>query len=419
MKKITKIFLFGLLISQPAFALADFEIKSWEYRAKINIRQPEEYVVLDLPSTAFEKLKPSLGDLRVVNLSDGVEEVPYTIAVEEEKNFVRDLPARMYNLGTVLGVSTSFELDLGRSGLLHSQVAIETASENFKRGVEVYGSDDGKSWILLNGKGQIFDFTNREGGYLQARYADVKYPESTLRYLKVVVGDAGEAPLNITGAKVRREVREVAREILYDPTFEVIQNGKDKTTDVIIDLEVDGTPTSGGELNIKSELFSRGVIIYASSDRTSWSVIGSGYIFSIDTPKFRGSNLKFFYPESRKRYLKISILNKDDKPMSVDGVALSGVARRILFKYAPGGNYYLYLGNADARSPQYDIEKFSGYLVDENVGKTDMGEVEKNDKFVPKKLPLTEEYPYLLNISLVIVVLILGALAVRLFTSVK
>ncbi|MDO8493108.1 MAG: DUF3999 family protein [bacterium] len=410
-----KIFSFALVALFAVVVHAKFDLNSWEYKSKIEVlSQVGEYVSLDLPAGVFEKSKPDLGDLRIVN-EEG--EVPYALGTESEKDFYNVLPTKMFNLGTILGRETSFVVDMGSFGVLHSRVTIETPSENFKRGVEVYASDDQESWDLIAGKGQIFDFTNHNNGYLHARFTTVSYPESTRRYLRVVINDFGEAPINVTGASVTREVKEVAREVSYSPIFEIVENQKDETTDVIADLGSAGIPTSGGELKTSDDIFSRSIVITESADKINWSPVGNGYIFSIDTPKFVGTNLKFSYSESRKRFIKISVLNGDDRPIKFDGVSLSGVVRSVIFRHEQGKNYYLYLANSSALKPQYDIEKFSQYLNTNDLIKVSAGPIEKNESFTPSSRPFTERFPQALTVTLVLIVLLLLGLVVKLFTS--
>ncbi|MBI3633276.1 MAG: DUF3999 family protein [Candidatus Vogelbacteria bacterium] len=416
--KLAKIFLATFLLFAAFNTFADFNQKLWQYQSKITVDNQSKggYATLDIPSTVFEKLNSNLSDLRIVN-EDG--EVPFVAATQNAKNYTSDLPGRVYNLGTKLGISTSFEIDLGQKGLAHSGVTIETPSENFKRGVEVYGSNDTANWQLLNGKGQIFDYTNREGDYINSRYTTISYPEGTWKFLRVVINDSGEIPLNITGAKVTREVKENAKEISYTPAFEVSENSKNKSTDVVLDLGQEGIPHSGGELSTNSEIFSRGVVVYESADKNTWSTIGQGYIFSVDTPKFAGQNLSFNYSESRKRYVKISILNQDDKPINILSVKLSGTVRNIIFKYNNDKHYALFMGNPKAVASQYDFGQLVQYIDTAGLLKADVGPIETNSDYVTPQIPLSESSPYILPTFLVVVVIILFILVARLFMTTK
>ncbi len=395
-------------------AYADFSVTAWQYKSKVDISgQTGDYVSLDIPSDAFTKLRSDLADLRVVS-EDG--EVPYALALEDEKSLYAEVQARMFNLAVLPGQATTFMVDLGSSGLLHSRITINTSSENFRRGVEVYTSDDADSWQLINAKGQIFDFTDEANG-VKSQYTTVEYPESARRYLRVVINDLGEAPLAIHSVSVERQVVEKARTITYAPTYQISENSADKSTDIVTDLGSSGIPTSGGELKTADDIFSRGVVIYASNDKKSWSLVGTSYIFSIDTPKFSGANLKFSYAESRDRYIKVSILNGDDRPINFSGMTLSGIVRSIIFKPLSGRHYFLYLGNPEAVKPEYDIEKFAGYLDASKLSEAAAEPAGVNTSYTAPLLSFTERFPNILNLALVGIVLLLLGLLVKLFRS--
>lgn len=397
---------------------ADFDLARWKYRAPIKgvAGIGSDYVTLDIPSGLFSYLKSDLSDLRVVN-DDG--EVPYVAAVEREIQSVSSIPARMFNLSTIPGDNTSFMVNLGQSGIFHNSVSVRTSSENFRRMVEVSGSDDASSWRVLNFKGQIFDYTVRDISPVSVEYLSVPYPESTFRYLLVTIRDNGEAPLKIQGAEVRREVKLAAREISYAPAMEISENAKDRATEIWLDLGARGIPHRMARLEISDTNFSRAVAIFESDDKKEWRALGYAYIFSIDTPKFYGKQLEFTYPESNKQYLKFAILNRDDRPLSVSKVSLSGVMRRILFSFNPSRNYYLYAGNPNARRPQYDIEAISQYVDSTTLNKVGAGATEKNLDFEPIKPPLSERSPYVLPVTLGLMVLALAALLLRLFMKFK
>lgn len=390
----------------------------WEYLAPIEGGPGvgSGYVTLDIPSGLFSYLKSDLSDLRVVN-DDG--EVPYVAAVERETQSILNIPARMFNLSTVPGDNTSFMVDLGQSGLFHNFVTVRTSSENFRRMAEVEGSDDASSWRMLNSKGQIFDYTVRDISPVSVEYLSVPYPESTFRYLLVTIRDNGESPLKIHGAEVRREVKLEAREISYTPSMEISENVKDRATEVLLDLGARGIPHRKAQLEISYANFSRAVAVFESDDKKEWRSLGHAYIFSIDTPKFYGKQLEFTYSESNKQYLKFAILNRDDRPLSVSKVFLTGVMRRILFSFNPSKKYYLYAGNSNARRPQYDIEAISQYVDSASLFKVIAGATEKNLDFEPIKPPLSERSPYVLPVTLGFVVLVLAALLLRIFLKVK
>lgn len=429
MKSMRTILLAASLLPLLALAkepLAPEWFPAWQWRSKVAagsaISSP--YVVLELPSEIFSYLKPDLADLRV---GRGEREVPYVLTVERESDTSTRLTARMFNLSSVFGETTSFVLDLGSSGMFHNAVTIETSSENFRRIVEIQGSNDQTSWRTLNPRGQIFDYTVRDIKPVAVRDTRVSYPEATFRYLLVRIFDQGEPPLKITGASVSRRVATAAREVSYTPTIEVRENDEERATDVIADLGSRGIPHRRARLATLKVNFSRAVTISDSDDQKEWRLLTHGYVFDIRTDRFSGSNLEFSYPESNRRYLKVSILNRDDAPIAVGGLTIYGVVRSILFPYtdtANQGSYnlYLYAGNPEATRPQYDIERISQYVDTATLDRVSAGPIESNPAYVapvPPTPPLTERSPYLLPVALGVLVAVLAFLLLRLVTRVK
>jgi hypothetical protein len=401
----------GVLLA-PAVGFADFDIVRWEYRSRIEgSGGADGFVILQLPNDFFGHLKADLSDLRVIS-EDG--EVPYVAAIEREESLRTAVSSRFFNLSSIAGENTSFIVDVGASGVFHNSVTIDTTSENFRRVVEVQGSDDEKSWRTLNANGQIFDFTVRDPRYVNVKETTVFYPEATFRYLRVVVYDRGDAALRINNVRIGRDVKTDAHESVYVPELEIVQNDENRTTDLILDLGVRGIPHREAILKTSNTNFSRAVAVYDSDNKQEWRLRGHGYIFAIDTPKFRGTNLKFKYPESNKQYVKLSIINQDDRPITVSEVTLFGVVRSILFSYDPAEEYYVYLGNSDARRPRYDIERVSQYLEAPALPRVSAGPVDKNPSFEQIKPPLTERSPYILPTVLGLVVAVLAFLLIRL-----
>ncbi|OHA08483.1 MAG: hypothetical protein A3B37_00050 [Candidatus Sungbacteria bacterium RIFCSPLOWO2_01_FULL_59_16] len=402
-------------------AAADFDSALWEFRSRVisGSIAASDFVILELPAEFFAHLKADLSDLRVVS-QEG--EVPYVAAVEREAEGVSRLATRIFNLSSRRGESTTFIVDLGASGVFHNSITIETSSENFRRIVEIQGSNDQASWRTLNPRGQIFDLTIRDIKPVKARDTSIAYPDATFRYLRVEIFDQGEPPLAISGVSAIRRIATAAREITYQPTMEIRENDAERTTEVVLDLGINGIPHRRGRIATPSANFSRAVAVFDSDDRENWRLLTNAYLFVIDTPRFSGANLEFAYPESNRRYLRLSIQNRDDRPIAVSGATLTGVMRSILFRFDSSKEYFVYLGNAEARRPGYDIERISPYVDAGTLNRVRAGSVEKNPSFTPvepPKPPLTERVPYFLPAALGVLVAVLAFLLLRLVTKAK
>ncbi len=401
-----------LLAGYPLLALADFSVSDWQYVKTITL--PADLgdamlaeVVVD--SQVFAKANKGLGDLRIV--WDGQEEVPYQLAITRGGSRRTPHNVRIQDLGHLPGRHTELVIDLGQPGLLHNEVEIFTTSKNFRRKVVLESSNDGESWLTVSQGVEIYDFTVAKRNF-NASNTLVPYTESTARYLRVRILNDGEAPLAITGASAASLVEEEPLRTEYPA--QIIARGEDSTREIsslTVDLATTGLPTDRLTLGIGETNFHRRVTLEGSLDGESWRAIsGSGEVYAYQTPKFTGSNLMVDYPEVTYRYLRLSIHNQDDAPLSVDGVTASGLRRRLIFQAAPEATYGLYYGNTLARQPSYDLARFLPYLETGNLPGAELGEQQNNPQFALPELPLSERLPWLITLGVAAVAAVAGLL---------
>lgn len=89
--------------------------------------------------------------------------------------------------------STEVMLDLGGSGLPTHQVELETPdTQNFSRRVNVQASADGANWQTLT-QGEVFKLATP---LFTGEHLSIDYPESKLRYLRVVIFNYDDQPIN-------------------------------------------------------------------------------------------------------------------------------------------------------------------------------------------------------------------------------
>jgi len=414
-------FIFLFLIFNLVFA--DFDIKKWKYQKEIKVKNifSPTYVLLPLDNQVFENANPNLSDIRII--ADDKEEIPFKLLIEKEYYQKEFYPAKILNLGFIPAKYQSFIVDLQKEGILHNQIKILTTSKNFKREVVIEGSNDQENWFVLNDKGKIYDYSPPLYEFVQ-RKTTINYPESTYRYLKVKIILKGENPLKIVGVEVYKIEKKPAKKVNY--SAKIIDKGvneKYKTSFIIVDLKHKGLPSNSLKIKTSDFNFSREIALEGSNDKKTWKVIKHrDIIFSFSTPKFTGSKLEIDYPESNFRYLKLTIFNKDNKPINITGVSVSGILRKLLFKYEPSKTYKLYYGNSKAYYPEYDIEALFPYLEIKGLSQATLGNQIKNplfEKISPPPSPFTERYPWLLPLVLIIIVLILLWLIIRLILATK
>lgn len=422
-----KKFLIPVLISvslvavcDPVPLLADFSLENWQIVREISstaVSTPT-YVRVKLDN----KVAASGRDFRDVRiLENDSREVPYQLVVEDETFRNSYLEATVLDRVTDSTGRLMFIIDLTRGGLLHSRLNVVANSPNYRRQVSVYAANallphNALGWNLLTDKGYIFKFTDPVTKFTTAQgYVD--YPESSARYLRVVVESGPEGVLNFGRAEVQSYEVSSAKLEETAVTAIISQKSETQTTLLVADLGASGIPTRKLRLSTEggdSFNFNRSASVAGSNDRENWQSVGQGYLSRIVTPKFTGSNLSIEYPESSYRFYKVSIANHDDAPLPLaSNVTFTQVVRAVVFEAESGKNYSLYYGNPKAFAPTYDLSRFFNYLDTTQLPEATLGAPEENPSYIPPAppvVPFTERNKVLLNITLALLVLIIAGL---------
>jgi hypothetical protein len=419
MNKYLKILIVGLVAIVPvSAALAAFSEKDWQFKRAITVPSSTGagYVKVNLDKDVYAG-SADLRDLRVI--SDSQEEIPYQL-VEQQNTYNAQYYSSTILNNSVRGGRTIFIIDLGRSGTIHNRISITSSSRNYKKPVAVYAADsllshDDAGWRQLTQNQYIYNFNDSQLGF-NAGSGEVAYPKSTSRYLRVVIGEGEGEIVSVSNARVYAYEVVAGDQDTLKVTAEISQNAEAQSTEVVIDLGAHGVPSHSIQLGSSDRNFNRRVVIQGSNDKTNWNLINQGYIFNVQTSLFTGSQMSLSYPEARTRYIRAIIFNEDNKPLNLNSsVTVKSTVRSVVFEADPSVPYSLYYGNSRASAPRYDLARLFQYIDTGRLAKASLEDVEVNSAYVAPpapKLPFTEQFPYLLNILLVILVLIIGGFIV-------
>lgn len=406
-----------------AVALADFSPSEWRFVKPITL--PAELrgpglveVVLD--GEVFSRAAGGLTDLRIIAEND--DEVPYQLVVARGERERVSVPATIRDQGYVRGEYTTFTAEVSSDGALHNEIDIATPSENFQRAVTVEASGDGVEWTAI-AEQEIFGFEVRGRGVV-ARDTRVGYPESTARYLRVRIADGPEGAVEASGAAVFFTKEVPAREVEWPVSISNVGDETDgREIRVLVDLGAGGLPSHRLEIGVSDVNFYREVDLQSSADGTEWSALGPrSAIFAYDTPKFVGSNLSIRFPEITSRFIGITIYHEDNPPFDIESVGVHGIQRTLVFSADPDRSYGLYYGNAEARSPSYDIGRVLPYLETDSLPEARLGEQAANPRFaaeLPPPEPLSERLPWLLPSVVGLAAVVVAALLVGVLLQAK
>lgn len=406
-----------IIVATASSAFAAFDFRSWPHSRPIDIRGASGMVKVLLPTDMVLE-KADFSDIRIIDNQGG--EVPYLLT----RGITSSAPttvARVLDMSTQVDGTTRFIVDVGRNGLVTTGITIVTPTSNFRRQVSIYASDsllplNDAGWSLVTATGYIFAFTDSYSGYASGR-SSVSFSASTARYFKVVIGGGPEGSVLVDGVSLASEVSVQERSYTEERVATIYNDAAKKATEITIDLGSENHLSDEITLRVTGTNYSRKVLIEASDDAsatTSWRYVGQGSISGVSTTIFQGYSGVVSYPEQRARYIRVSIVNDDNPPLSVASkVTVGGPILGVIFEAQAGKSYSMYYGNSYATKPNYDLVRISSYIEEQALPAATLGSEIANLEYVAPQgpvMPYTETHKGLLNGALVIVVLIIAAL---------
>jgi hypothetical protein len=139
-------------------------------------------------------------------------------------------------------------------------------------------------------------------------------------------------------------------------------------------------------------------------------------VSAIETARTAERRTELQIPETTTRYLRLTVENLDDRPLTVTRVRLAAVRRGLVFRATPGVAYGLEYGNLAAAPPRYDLARTLSQLDGEPVL---LGSLGPATALPPPTPPWTERQPLLIWLAMGVVALLLGALVLRLARQIR
>jgi hypothetical protein len=413
MNALKKFSLVAALLLIASVVRADYNPQNWQYTKPIDISGTDsrEYVKVKLDRDILTH-SAGLDDIRIIS---GGRDVGYQLITEDATTRTASYPSSLLNLSSRNG-RTYFIVDLGSSGNVHSRINIITSSLNFRRQVSVSASDyllpiGDSSWRLLTSRGYIYNYYDQQASF-SAGSGEVTYPQNTSRYLQVVIQPGEGSDPVISNARVYRyEIQEAEEDTITLP-LTITQNEDQKSTELEGDFGYSGIPTHSISLSSTDRNFNRRAVVQMSSDKVHWTLVSQGTLFNLATSLFTGSEFTLDYPEQTYRYIRVVVHNDDDAPVTFKSSAtVKSTARYVVFEAMPNASYTMAYGNSSATTPKYDISRFFKYIEVGNLAEASLGNESLNTAYVPPPapvIPLTERYPHLLAVVLVLLVIIVA-----------
>ncbi len=370
----------------------------------VNISQPgvQNYFVVD--EEIWNRARPDLEDLRIY---DGETQVQYALSEQRGGVSSQEIPAKILNLGSV-GGRTEFDLDMGQTGE-YDRVRLNLDAKDFVVTASIEGSNelDAKAATQLP-PATLYDFTREALGSNSV----LKLPASSFHYLHVKLSP-GILPSQVKGASVYNLQETKAVWTSVGSCSAPSQTGR--TTVVSCDSPLH-VPVDRVRFQVdpKQVNFRREVVL---SDAGDLRYGAGGEITRVRMN--RGGTMvvseELDVPIGGRRSgpLKITLDNGDNPPLTITGVQLLSIERRVYFDPQGKPLLRLYYGDSKLESPVYDYAKF--FKADATAAQAELGPGTHNSAYSgrPDDRPWSERHKAVLWLAMVLAVVVLAGLALR------
>lgn len=430
------VLLFGFL--SVIFA---FETTKWKYQANVIIKAGTgKYYRLSLTPDVYNTARLDLGDIRLIDASG--EQVPYVLFKPQYITERQVYKPAVINRSTNKDKAAVVTLDFGKQTIKNS-IEVITQGDNFRRAVRIEGSNDNIEFFTLVEQAYTFAVERNK------RFEQVDLPANDYRYLRISVwpmaGEGGNPVIEeVRTFKIERKLAKRQPVNVNMVQIEHNEDEKSNSSVYVYDLAYSRLPISEIELNVKDESFYRYVTFEGrdaaakrvkidSEDNVQrfkevevpWERIISDAIYRYtEANGQKREKLVLHIPTDRRiyRYLKITIKNYDDKPVTIESVSAEMIAHQMVFAVDDNATPTLYIGCESARPPQYDLAHRLSNPSQVEAGIARLSDITDNPVFgqaEKKPVAWTEKHKILLPATLAVVVLVLAGFILKSFKSIQ
>ena len=404
------------------FAAATPEIRYFQFERSVAMpAQSAGQTCAAVDPAVFAHASNGLADLRLYQgaVSSPVE-TPYVVrAAAPIASTSHSLP--VLNLGKS-GSQTVFDAAMPAGSYTDLQLDID--GQNFLATVTVAGSQTqtGASRTKL-GSFTIFDLTQQRLG----RSTVLHLPQSDFRFLHFQIAGPIE-PQNVTGLSVVEVPVTQPKYLAVAQTATGTQKGRDSIFEFTVpartpvdrivfapgaqpssfsrDVQVKVAPVARPPANDSTEppqpFTTTGNILRVHSTQDGHRIDEEH--LAIDAPQVNYDNPATW---------TVTIENGDDAPIQIASIQLEMTEHDLCFDAAAGAAYTLYYGDSALAAPQYDYAAL--FVPAAHATAAQLGAETANPAYQPRPdlRPFTEKHPALLWMALILVMVLLGAVAIR------
>ncbi|MGV3659032.1 MAG: hypothetical protein ACO1TE_02575 [Prosthecobacter sp.] len=350
--------LFVLVVALHADA-ADFA--AWTHRQTVHVSSPG-LTRLELEPALLDASRSSGGapfhDLRLISPA-GVE-TPYVIALPR---LIRPVRVDAINFRSTLNPSTTVLEFQPPAREVINEVVLDTPAPNFIKAATLQASSDGVTWQTLS-SGEVLCRQNN------TERLRIPVTPDVWTHFRVTIDDTRDAPVIFAGARVQRELPEL-RTLSHPVTIRDRLQTKGETR-LTLDLGTANILLGSVRLHTPELVFQRDATLLGTR-RT---------LFRLKHDGFTGEELEIPVQQTATtRQVELIIRNGDSPPLRIDSVEATRHPVPMVFQADSAGEWQLYIGNAQATEPQYDIAALSDRLRDATANSATASPVEASTAF--------------------------------------
>lgn len=338
---------------------ADFA--AWTHRQTVRVTQPG-LTRLELEPALLDASRTAGGapfhDLRVINPA-GVE-TPYIVTlpriIRPEQLKATAFKATLNPTATVLEFQPPTRETI-------SEVTLFTGASDFIKAASLEASSDGTTWQAL-ASGEVLcrkDNSTR---------LSIPFPPAAWTHFRVTVDDSRGARVVFTRAEVRRELPEL-RTV---PQPVTIRSRKEEVGATRLTLDLGGANVLLGTLWLRTPdpVFRRDTALLSMR---SWLFRFQHEGRSVEDIDIEAHQL------ATTREIELVVKNGDSPPLRIDSIEATRHPVPVVFQADAAGEWQIFIGNAQAAEPSYDIAALGDKLRDASANSVTASAVEANAGF--------------------------------------
>jgi hypothetical protein len=383
---------------------------SYGQQANYNYKQEivgitDQWHNIILPNEVFAEVTSNLSDLRIYGLTanNDTVEAPYLLRLTDEKMEEKEVVFNTINVAhNDEGHFFTFEVPTEESV---NHIELDFEEKNFDWRITLEGSQNQTEWYKLAENERLLSIVNEQTDF---QFTKVTFPGSKYRFFRLWIHNSEKSTLRKASITLRESTEGKYRTYPHKP-IKISENKERKRTEIHLEMQL---PVLVNQIKIAvadTLDYYRPVTVYYVTDsiqteqgwKYNYRTLTSGNLNSLEENELR-------CPGTIVQKLKISINNHDNRPLTIDSLAVKGYLHELVARFDDEATYFLCYGNSEAYPANYDIARFADNIPSV-LTSLELGEAEAIQKEQQTAAtPLFKNKAWLWAIMGVIIVLLGG-----------